>query len=509
MNKKYLYKGYQLIFYKYYIRYLIKWDFLIEMSQDNSTLENNMTQDSIGKNRSKGEITSFSLARFNHLMTISFINLYLLFFWEVEVKLPISYIGIVLTIYAIWNAVNDPIVGYLSDKTRWYTRRWGRRFPLIILGSLPLGVFMLLLFVPPSIDPIANPIPLFLWFLIIYLIMEFFGALTYINITALFPQKFRTNKDRRLVSGLEVVIRSVIRIFAQVVPALFIIRGNISSYRTAAIVVVLLGLPGFLFSIKGIREDKELIDQAFLAEGEDSQYHNFIPTFRMLVKKRNFAAITFPAILNNCAATLFETSIIYLLIFVYNLTIAEITPILLTAALIVFPLLPIGLYINKKVGFVRGWELGLFIGGFSFVIILIALLFTHSIFIVYVVVPLMVLGGVIGDTSDAPLHGWFLDDLAVQEKRRIEGAFVGIRYFLLYIAVGPINALILTLTHEMTGFDPYADVQTPLAQLGILLHGAIFPMIFYWLGALFFAISWTITPEEAKENKRRLEELKL
>ena len=36
----------------------------------------------------------------------------------------------------IWDAVNDPLIGWLSDRTK---SRWGPRIPWMVAASVPLG----------------------------------------------------------------------------------------------------------------------------------------------------------------------------------------------------------------------------------------------------------------------------------------------------------------------------------------------------------------------------------
>ncbi|MGD1905233.1 MAG: MFS transporter, partial [Leptolyngbyaceae cyanobacterium] len=50
--------------------------------------------------------------------------------------------GTVLLIGKVWDAVNDPVVGMLSDRTR---SRWGRRYPWIFLSAIPFGLSFFLM----------------------------------------------------------------------------------------------------------------------------------------------------------------------------------------------------------------------------------------------------------------------------------------------------------------------------------------------------------------------------
>ncbi len=73
---------------------------------------------------------------------------FLLFFLTNVAGLNPTLAGSVLLIGKVWDAINDPMIGYLSDRTR---SPLGRRYPWMLIGAIPLGIgFGLQWFVPPT-----------------------------------------------------------------------------------------------------------------------------------------------------------------------------------------------------------------------------------------------------------------------------------------------------------------------------------------------------------------------
>ena len=67
-------------------------------------------------------------------MAASLIGFYLFIFYTAAAGLPAWMAGLVLMLARLWDAVNDPIVGWLSDKT---SSRWGPRLPWLV--EAPVG----------------------------------------------------------------------------------------------------------------------------------------------------------------------------------------------------------------------------------------------------------------------------------------------------------------------------------------------------------------------------------
>ena len=82
--------------------------------------------------------------------------------------------GVIFSISRIWDAISDPIAGYLSDRT---TFKFGRRRSWMLLSFIPICFGFLAVFSPPeSLDGAA----LDLWMMIA--ILSFYSAITLFNV---------------------------------------------------------------------------------------------------------------------------------------------------------------------------------------------------------------------------------------------------------------------------------------------------------------------------------------
>ncbi len=78
----------------------------------------------------------------NHAFTA-----FLLFYYTSVLGLSGTLAGAALMIALVFDAVTDPLVAVLSDRTH---SRWGRRHPYLFASALPLGVFFYFAFAPPT-----------------------------------------------------------------------------------------------------------------------------------------------------------------------------------------------------------------------------------------------------------------------------------------------------------------------------------------------------------------------
>jgi glycoside/pentoside/hexuronide:cation symporter, GPH family len=79
-------------------------------------------------------------------MTANVLAIYLLVFLTNVAGMSAGLAGLTLGVGKIWDAINDPMVGVMSDRSK---HRWGRRLPWLYWGAIPFGLIFLLQWVVP------------------------------------------------------------------------------------------------------------------------------------------------------------------------------------------------------------------------------------------------------------------------------------------------------------------------------------------------------------------------
>ncbi|QQE66755.1 hypothetical protein GFS31_34570 [Leptolyngbya sp. BL0902] len=98
--------------------------------------------------------------------------------------------GSVLAIGRVWDAINDPLIGYLSDNTR---SRWGRRYPWIALGALPFGLTFFLTWIVPGFQSEAAR---FWYYVIMSLLFQVFYTVVNLPYTTLTAELTKDYDER-------------------------------------------------------------------------------------------------------------------------------------------------------------------------------------------------------------------------------------------------------------------------------------------------------------------------
>ena len=114
---------------------------------------------------------------------------YLLFFYTDIFGLSPANAGLVFFIAKIWDAITDPIMGYIADNT---STRWGKFRPYILFGSVPALIMIVLCFTSPDLSQSGK----FYWALFTYITFTTLYTVIAIPVGSLIPAMTQDRDER-------------------------------------------------------------------------------------------------------------------------------------------------------------------------------------------------------------------------------------------------------------------------------------------------------------------------
>ena len=122
-------------------------------------------------------------------ITTNLLSFFLLFFFTNVAGLDPALAGLVLLIGKIFDAINDPIIGVLSDRTK---SKMGRRLPWMIYAAIPFGLSFFAQWLVPSTDKMV----LFWYYAIVGIVFNTFFTAVNLPYTALTPEITQDYNER-------------------------------------------------------------------------------------------------------------------------------------------------------------------------------------------------------------------------------------------------------------------------------------------------------------------------
>ena len=249
-----------------------------------------MENNKVDAYHSKKNMLSYNFGSLGREFSAMAFAILVFLYYGVEIGLNVWLIGLGLVLFAVYNAINDPLVGYLTNRPFKFTKKWGRRLPWMLLGGLPLGFSYFLIFIPPRVDPKSGAWIIFAWLVFTTCLFDTFHSIFFVAYQSLFPDKFRSLKERRTVMGFQVILGAIGVALGSILPPLLINFGDLESYIFQGFVVFLLTLIFFIIAIPGWREDQEMIDQYLATAQKKVERESFIKTMKLAFKQKSFVA---------------------------------------------------------------------------------------------------------------------------------------------------------------------------------------------------------------------------
>lgn len=199
-------------------------------------------------------------------ITANILAFFLLFFFTNVAGLNPALAGSILLIGKVWDAVNDPIVGVLSDRTK---SPMGRRLPWMLWGAIPFGLFYVLQWLVPhfSDNPASNQWWLFGYYVLVAILFN--TAYTAVNLpyTALTPELTQDYNERTSLNSFRFLfsiggsILSLLLadwIFTLLKPSTAAVGGScnagVMQYVVLAIACSLMAIASLYWCVWGIRD---------------------------------------------------------------------------------------------------------------------------------------------------------------------------------------------------------------------------------------------------------------
>ncbi|NOY07808.1 MAG: MFS transporter [Spirochaetes bacterium] len=402
--------------------------------------------------------------------TLSF---YFLFFLTDGVGIPAALAGWIFFVGKLWDAISDPLMGYISDRTK---TRWGRRRPYLLFGVIPLAVTYILLWQRYGIE---NKTVLFILYAL--LAVAFFTSFTFIAVpySSLIPELTLDYDDRTSLVSYRMMFSILLSIAGAALPMMFVesAGGSLTAgFGKMAVVFGIFGMVPILITFFGTRE-------RFSREGTASL--SLKNAYQQTLKNRPFRFAMFIFLLSWVTVDLIGVVFVYFV--TYYLKRQELLDTLFfTMFIVAVVFLPFWYLVSKELG--KRWTYIIGISFWALIMLITVFLPRDSSGLL-----LIIMAGLAGiGISTAHVIPWSLipecvdyDELKTGERR--EGVYTGFLTFLQKLASSfaiLITGWILGISGYTAGADQTAGTLWSIRLLlglipGIMLFVSIILAFFY------------------------------
>ena len=212
--------------------------------------------ESVIKSSNKRNQYMFGLGTVGRDMQYTIVSMFLLYYLTDILDLPDStmwWMTGALTIMRIFDAVNDPLMGFLVDNTH---SRFGKFKPWIAIGGVTGGILTILMFTDFGLRGMAYVVS----FIIIYLLWDFTYGANDISYWSMLPALSINQKEREKIGSFARICANIgmYIVVVAIIPFTNALGGDTDAWRNTAIIIVLIMLTFLAFTIFGVKEDKQI-----------------------------------------------------------------------------------------------------------------------------------------------------------------------------------------------------------------------------------------------------------
>jgi glycoside/pentoside/hexuronide:cation symporter, GPH family len=277
--------------------------------------------------------------------------------------IPAGLAGSVLSVSKVWDAVNDPMVGVLTDKTR--SKRWGRRLPWLLYGAIPFGLFSFLLWIVPRV---GGELPNVWWLWVYYVLIGAIGQLFYtvVNLpyTAMTPELTQDYDERTQLNSFRFAFSIGGSILSLILAQIIFLKIPESQrelqYAVLAALTSAIAILALYWCVWGTRK-RALVFEAHRAQGEVEATIPLGQQFKLALSNRPFLFVIGIYLCSWLAVQITASIIPYFVINVMELQDSDVPPVLIavqgTALLMLFVWGALSKIFGKKAVYFMGMSL--------------------------------------------------------------------------------------------------------------------------------------------------------
>ncbi len=378
-------------------------------------------------------------------------------------------VGAIVFIARLWDAVSDPMAGYLSDRTQ---SSFGRRRIWLLGSAIPVGLTYVMLWSPPAqLDPML----VILWIAIAMLLWETTSTAFYVPYVALGLELSTDYHERtRLFGWRQALVASG---FGASLVSLWFMQ-NEAEYPDAEMFVA--AVTGTVLAVMIFicvwRVPEPLHHQGRGGTRLWSAFGDVLrnPHARLLLMVLGIDSFGM-GVISSVGAYMAEDVVRRPDLLVWMMAVWMIPQ---------FVCVPIWIHLSRRVGKKRLWLAGMVCNILGF----IGLLFIDDGDVVPTLFQVLTIGVgtsislVIGPSVQADVVDF--DELQTGERK--EGAYVAVWNFLRKAGTAFAMALGLFVL-DLSGYDPLVDLQTPTVRDSIRIVMGVVPAVAFAIGAVAFA----------------------
>ncbi len=424
-------------------------------------------------------------------------SLYVMKFSTDVLLIAPAVMGVIFSISRIWDAVSDPIAGYLSDRT---TFKFGRRRTWMLISFIPISFGFLAVFSPPESMQGQS---LDLWMMIA--ILSFYSAITLLNVPhmALGAELSEDYHERTRLFGVRHIGFTLGSILALVSMSLLIseennpdgdvrqLAGSLAFYAIGAMSLMIF------FAVSKLKENPEF---------QNRVNKNPFKAFRDVWINPHAKILIIVLFIENLGGAVIGVLTLY--VTQYIVEAPAWAPLIIFAYMLPSALsVPLWIPLSRRFGKIRLWVFSLAFTGISFGgIFIIPFLdsVTDRLIVMFIGAALGGMAAGCGGAIGPSVKGDVIDYDEYLTGERKEGSYFAALNFVFKSATG-IMLLVTGFVLQFSGFIPNQP-QTMEVKIALISLYGLVPLVFYSLGAYLLYKKFKFGEKEHAAIKQQIQE---